>query len=437
MASRFRQPGLGSITMIRQAEPDVVVIGGGPSGATTATLVAERGHSVALFERERFPRYHIGESLIPETFWVLERLGILPHMQGSRFVEKHSVQFVSEDGKLSAPFYFADYKDHESSRTWQVTRQDFDALLLDNARTKGVDVHEGVRVLDVIFEDSRAVGVRVADESGGERAVRCRVVVDAAGQSGLIQDRLELRQWDPDLKKAAIWTYWKGAARECGRDAGATLVLQLEGKKGWFWYIPLADDITSVGVVADFSYLFQGRHSKDSEAIYGEELARCPGLVPRLAGATRTEPFRVAKEYSYRSRQVAGDGWVLVGDALGFLDPLYSSGVLLALKSGALAADAIADGLDRGDTSALALGGWGPDYLTGMDRMRKLVRAFYDGLNFGQVVRQHAAAKALITDILIGDIFTDRIDTLWPLLGDAQPPAESSSIMAATPRPGS
>jgi flavin-dependent dehydrogenase len=272
----------------------------------------------------------------------------------------------------------------------------------------------------VLFEGERAVGVRVADEAGGERTVRARVVVDAAGQSTVIQDRLGLRQWDPDLKKAAIWTYWKGAARETGRDAGATLVLQTEGKKGWFWFIPLADGITSVGVVADHDYLFHGRVSKDPAAIYSEEVARCPGLVPRLEGAERVEPFRVAKEYSYRSKQVAGDGWVLVGDALGFLDPLYSSGILLALKSGAVAADAIADALDKGDTSAAALGCWGPNYLAGLDRMRKLVRAFYDGLNFGGIVRRHESAKPLITDILIGDIFKPEIDALWPLLEEQE-----------------
>ena len=229
-------------------DTDVVVIGGGPSGATVAGLVAAAGHSVRVLERDRFPRYHIGESLIP--FWVLERLGMLPKLQGSRFVEKHSVQFVSEHGRLSEPFYFADYKPHESSQTWQVTRDEFDRLMLDTARERGVDVREGVRVTDVLFEGRRAVGVRTLDERGSEEEVRCRVVVDAAGQSGLIQDRLGLRQWDPDLKKAALWTYWKGAKRDAGRDEGATLVMQLDNKLGWFWYIPLQDDVVSVGVVA-------------------------------------------------------------------------------------------------------------------------------------------------------------------------------------------
>jgi len=398
------------------SEPDVIVIGGGPAGATTATLVAKQGYTVQLLEREHFPRYHIGESLIPETFWVLERLGMLDKLRGSRFVDKHSVQFVSDQGKLSQPFYFADHKPHESSRTWQVLRQDFDMMMLDNAREHGVDVHEGVRVLDVLFEEGRAVGVRAADESGGVREIRCRVVVDAAGQSCVIQDRLGLREWDPVLKKAAIWTYWQGARRDAGRDEGATLVMQIQGKQGWFWYIPLHDDTVSVGVVAPYDYLFTGRDTKDLEKIYFAEVEKCPGLQPRIAGARRAAPFRAAKEYSYRSRQVAGDGWVLVGDAFGFLDPLYSSGILLALKSGGCAADAICAGLARGDTSAAQLGTWGPEFIEGMDRMRRLVCEFYEGLNFGQFVRKHSDRKGLITDILIGDLFKDDIDSLWPLM---------------------
>ena len=406
--------------MIDAVRPDVVVIGGGPSGATVATLIAKAGFRVQLLEREHFPRYHIGESLIPETFWVLERLGMLAKLQGSRFVEKHSVQFVTEQGKLSEPFYFGDYKPHESSQTWQVTRAEFDQMMLDNAREHGVDVQEGVRVLEVLFEGGRAVGVRAIDEAGVEREIRSTVVVDAAGQSCLIQDRLGLREWDPVLKKAAIWTYWKGAKRDAGRDEGATLVMQTKGKIGWFWFIPLQDDIVSVGVVAPFDYLFKGRDSKELETIYFEEVDRCLGLQPRIANAGRVAPFSAAKEYSYRSRQVAGDGWVLVGDAFGFLDPLYSSGILLALISGAQAADAIVAGLAAGNTSAAQLGTWGPGYIAGMDRMRKLVCQFYDGLNFGKFVREHPDRKGLITDVLIGDLFKPDIDALWPLMNDMQ-----------------
>jgi flavin-dependent dehydrogenase len=418
--------------MIDAVRPDVVVIGGGPSGATVATLVAKAGFRVQLLERERFPRYHIGESLIPETFWVLERLGMLTKLQGSRFVEKHSVQFVTEQGKLSEPFYFGDYKPHESSQTWQVTRAEFDQMMLDNAREHGVDVREGIRVLDVLFEDGRAVGVRAIDEAGVAQEIRCTVVVDAAGQSCLIQDRLGLREWDPVLKKAAIWTYWKGAKRDAGRDEGATLVMQTKGKIGWFWFIPLQDDIVSVGVVAPFDYLFKGRDSKELETIYFEEVDRCLGVQPRIAAAERVAPFSAAKEYSYRSRQVAGDGWVLVGDAFGFLDPLYSSGILLALISGAQAADAIAAGLTAGDTSAAQLGTWGPGYIAGMDRMRKLVCQFYDGLNFGKFVREHPDRKGLITDVLIGDLFKPDIDSLWPLMDEMQAAEMAAKEPAAT-----
>jgi flavin-dependent dehydrogenase len=393
--------------------PDVVVIGGGPAGCTVSTLIAQKGYRVQLFERERGPRFHIGESLIPQTYWVLKRLNMLDKMKGSHFVKKYSVQFVNQHGRLSEPFYFIDHKPHESSQTWQVLRSEFDQLLLHNAREHGVDVREGMRVLEVLFEGSRAVGVRLQQEDGSEREVRARVVVDASGQSSLIMSRLGLREWDPVLKKAALWTYWKGAYRDTGRDEGATLVLQTRGKHGWFWYIPLHDDVLSVGVVTAYDYLFKDRPEKDHEAIYATEVSRCPGLQPRLAKATRVAPFRAAKEYSYRSRRAAGDGWVLAGDAFGFLDPLYSSGVLLALKSGEMAADAVTDGLAKGDTSAAQLGRWEADFTRGMDRMRRLVCEFYDGFSFGRFVRRYPHLKGLVTDVLIGDLWKDDVDAIW------------------------
>lgn len=396
---------------------EVLVIGGGPAGSTAGALLAQQGRQVVLCERDRFPRFHIGESLIPQTYFVLERLGLLPTLRKSHFVKKHSVQFVTERGVLSEPFYFDDHRPHPSSQTWQVRRSEFDELLLNNARAQGVSVWEGTRVLEVLFEGDRAVGARVKEENGQESTISAQVVVDASGQSSMIMSRLGLREWDPVLKKAALWTYWKGAYRDAGKDEGATIVIQTQGKKGWFWYIPLHDDIVSVGVVAAHEDLFVGR-SKDYETIYNEEVSRCPGVQPRLANATRCDVFRAQKEYSYRSRQVAGDGWVLIGDAYGFLDPLYSSGVLLALTSAQMAADAVADALRADDPSEERLRRWEPGFVAGMDRMRRLVCEFYEGFSFGRFVRRHPDKKGLITDVLIGDLFKDDIDVLWPLIDE-------------------
>jgi flavin-dependent dehydrogenase len=409
---------------------DVVVIGGGPAGSTVSTLLAQHGCRVKLYERERFPRFHIGESLIPETYWVFQRLKMLDKMKASPFVKKYSVQFVSASGKLSAPFYFWDNKPHECSQTWQVIRSEFDQLMLRNAAEQGVEVHQPARVLEVLFADDpkkgsdplksqgqtpfsgdRAVGVRVQKEDGTQEEVRAKVVVDASGQSTMLQSRFKLRLWDPVLNKGAIWTYWRGAYRDTGRDEGATLVVQTTNKQGWFWYIPQHDDTVSVGVVAPFDYLFKGRGGH--EQTYNEEVDACPAIKDRVAIGKRVTGYFATKDYSYRSREVAGDGWVLVGDAFGFLDPLYSSGVLLALKSGEMAADAIAEGLARGDVSAAQLGKWGPTFNKGVDRMRRLVCEYYDGFNFGKFVRTFPHLKGTITDLLIGDLFTDRVDTVW------------------------
>src|SRR5215203_3859351 len=264
--------------------PDVIVIGGGPAGSTVSTLLAQQGVSVQLFEREHFPRFHIGESLIPETFWVLKRLNMLPKMHRSHFVKKYSVQFVNASGRLSAPFYFWDNKPHECSQTWQVVRSEFDQMMLDNAREHGVDAHDGVHVVEVLFDGDTAAGVAIKHD-GHLGEVGAVVGVDASGQAAMLMNRMKLRLWDPVLNKGAIWTYWEGAYRDTGKDEGATMVLQTPDRQGWFWYIPLHDNTVSLGVVAPFDYLFKGRGSH--EQIYNEEIAACPAVQKRIVGARR------------------------------------------------------------------------------------------------------------------------------------------------------
>ena len=383
---------------------DVVVIGGGPAGSTAAALLAEAGHRVLLAEREQFPRFHVGESLMPETYWTFKRLGVLDRLKASRCPRKLSVQFVSHTGKASTPFYFFKHRDHECSQTWQVLRGEFDQMLFDNAAAKGAECHDQTRVIDVLFEGRRAVGVRLKHRDEEPRAIRCRVVVDASGQQSLLANRLGIRDPNPRLRKASIWGHYLGARRDTGIDEGATIILHTQNKRSWFWFIPLEGDRASIGVVGDVDRMLKSGRSPDE--VFADELDRCPALAERLTNAQRQGPLRVVRDFSYLARQPAGDGWVLIGDALGFLDPVYSSGVFLALKSGEMAADAIHEALRQDDSSAQRIACWAPQFMRGLTLIRKLVEAFYvDQFSFGQFMKAYPHHRGRLTDLLIGRVF--------------------------------
>jgi flavin-dependent dehydrogenase len=411
---------------------DVVVIGGGPAGTSVATLLAQKGRRVLVVERAKFPRFHIGESLMPEAYWVFERLGMLPKLRDSDFVRKYSVQFVTASGRESAPFVFEERKPHECSVTWQVDRATFDQMMLDHARESGATVWEETNVTDVLLEPtetddlprSRGVVVQRKGEPSPRR-VGAKVVVDATGMNALLSRRLGIRRMDPNLKKASVFSHYKGAAREPGKNGGATLVLSTAQNDGWFWYIPLRDDVTSVGVVADIDRLVKGREGTP-EQILGEEIANCPGLRERMKGATRCGPVHVTSDFSYRATRCAGEGWVLAGDAFGFLDPMYSSGVFLALKSGEMAADAIDGAFETGDFSGAQLGKWGDELSGGMSTIRKLVYAFYTPtFSFGKFVKMHPHHKDDVTAVLVGEVFKPGVDDLFEPMKEMAPIPES------------
>ena len=405
---------------------DVIVMGGGPAGSTTATLLAQKGLRVLLLEKSRFPRFHIGESLMPETYWPLKRLGVLDKMKASAFPRKHSVQFVSASGKESRPFYFSETNPHESSVTWQVLRSQFDEMLLTNAREHGVVIREEVNGEDVIFEGSQAVGVVARPRGGKAENHYARVIVDATGLNAILSKKLKIRHPDPKLKKVAIFAHFEGGLRDPGIDEGATLVLYTPDGHGWFWYIPLPENRVSVGIVGPPEKLFA--RPGQAEATLNESIEKCAGVRRRLESAERVSEIHTTSDFSFRSTRCAGDGWVLVGDAFTFLDPIYSSGVFLALKSGELAADTIGEAFENGDFSAAQLSRFWSTLTTGTEAIRRLVYAFYtEGFHFGRFVRKFPQHRKGLIDILIGNVFADSMSDLFQSLEEMCPLPETLS----------
>ncbi|MCH6559362.1 tryptophan 7-halogenase [candidate division KSB1 bacterium] len=407
---------------------DIIIIGGGPAGSTVAALLAEKNLDVLLFEREKFPRFSIGESLMPGTYWTLKRLGVLDKMKASVFPKKYSVQFYSKSGRASAPFYFFENDEHESSKTWQVLRSEFDQMLLDNAEEKGAEARQGVSVLGVLFEGEKAVGVRAKLPDKSIEEFRAKVIVDASGQSALISRKLKMSSVEPGLKKASIYTHFEGGVRDEGVDAGATIIYHTRNQDSWFWYIPLPNDVVSVGVVGSLDYLLQNRKD-DPQKIFDAELEMCPALKPRLENARQLFPFKVTKDFSYRANRLAGDGWVLVGDAFGFLDPIYSSGVFLALKSGEMAADAIVEAFEKNDFSGRQLGKFGSEYVSGMEAIRKLVYAFYTKeFSFAKFLKRFPDCRDEIVNILIGNVFRDEVNGIFKPMAEMCELPEASEL---------
>jgi flavin-dependent dehydrogenase len=386
-------------------EYDTIVIGGGPGGSTTSALLAEHGHRVLLLEREPFPRYHIGESLIPYTWFTLNRLGVVDWLKRSACPKKYSVQFVSITGRVSQPFYFFQTIKHECSLTWQVWRSEFDAMLLDNARSKGAEVRQGVAVRDVLMDGDRVVGVRADAAGGGTEDLYAKAVVDATGRDSMLSRRFGWKDRDGELNKIAVWSYFKGAKRDPGIDEGATTVAYVP-QKGWFWYIPLHSDIVSVGVVGEPGYLY--RDTREPAAIFEREARACAWIHDHIKVGVQCEPVRVTGEYSYHSRRIGGDGFCLVGDAFAFLDPLFSTGVFLALKSGEMAADTLHAALQDGDVSAARFDEYYRKQRHAVTSFRELVLAFYNlTFSFREFLQEYPHLHPMVVDTLVGNVFND------------------------------
>lgn len=320
---------------------DVVVVGGGPGGSATGAFLAKAGRRVLLFEREPFPRFHVGESLLPASLPVLERLGILPEIAERGFQLKTGAAFHDQESGSAHTFYFLRGKPWPSY-SYQVPRADFDALLLDHARKLGVDVRQPATVESVAFD---ADGVTVGAVSHGQRTeTRARFLVDASGRAGLLAQKLGRRERVPNLGKVALFAHWRGAWRAPAPDEGNIRIYVFES--GWFWWIPLHEDRTSVGCVMHAKTVREWAGPRD--ALYLEMIRRCRKVAEHLDGAERVTDIHREANFSYRNEPVVGDRFLAVGDAIAFVDPIFSGGLHIAVQSGELAAQeidrALADG---------------------------------------------------------------------------------------------
>lgn len=355
---------------------DALVVGGGPAGSAAATLLAMAGCFAMVCERERFPRFHVGESLLPQSAPLLRRLGVWERLHAGGFQRKWGAHFLFEPEGVGSRVVFARGLDPRNDMAFQVRRAEFDQLLLDNAAEKGAEVRQGVEVAEVCFAGARATGALLRHEDGREEEVEARVVIDATGRDTLLGGQLGLRERDPALRQLALFSHFRGMRMGLGRDGGDILVVG--GPVGWYWLIPLDADTTSVGIVFP-GRIAQERRGRPLEEFFADLLERSPEVASRLAGAERVEAVHPVADFSYRLARFGGDGWVAVGDAVAFLDPVFSSGVHVALSTASRAAHDVARALAaKGRVDAADLSGYERFARGGLDHFRRYILGFYD-----------------------------------------------------------
>jgi flavin-dependent dehydrogenase len=381
---------------------DVLVVGGGPAGSTIATLLAQRGHDVVLLEKDRHPRFHIGESLLPLNLPLFERLGIAGDIKQIGMT-KWGVDFVSPVHDRTVTFDFADAWDKSLPYSFQVRRSEFDHILLKNAAAKGARVTEGVRVTELNLGHTEMVAVTARTDSNEEQHWQARFLVDASGRDTLLANKLGLKDRNRRHASAAVYGHFTGALRQTGRAEGNISIFWFD--HGWIWFIPLADGTTSIGAVCPPDYL--KTRKTDVTTFFRQTIAQSPKLMQRLAAATLVGPATATGNYAYKSRGMAGRNYLMVGDAYAFIDPVFSTGVYLAMHSAFRAADTVAAVLRDPRGAPRALARFDSDVQRGLNRFswfiyrmnRPALRDLF--MNPRNVLRLQEAMLSLLS----GDVF--------------------------------